>query len=156
MVVEDVTLDPRFAGHPFVVGPPGIRFYAGASLKTPEGLALGTLCILDLVPRRFSDEERSTLEDLAASVVETLELRLAIGERRRAEETSLLASRRVQSILESIADAFFSLDRDWRFTYINDQAERLLGRARGDLARRVSGRSLPRRRCMDFSVISSA
>ena len=49
--------------------------------------------------------------------------------RRRLQE----ANRRTTRILESITDAFFALDRDWRFTYLNDQAERLLSRARADL-----------------------
>lgn len=51
MVVPDTRLDSRFSGNPLVTGGPGLRFYAGALLKTPEGVPLGTLCVLDTQPR---------------------------------------------------------------------------------------------------------
>lgn len=79
MIVPDATLDPRFAQNPDVLGGPGIRFYAGAPLRTAEGAALGTLCIIDRKPRPpLSDEEQLTLSDLAAVVVDEMELRLSL------------------------------------------------------------------------------
>jgi GAF domain-containing protein len=57
-VVPDATADPRFSDNPFVTGPPGVRFYAGAPLKVSEVYNLGTLCILDTVAREFSIEDR--------------------------------------------------------------------------------------------------
>ncbi|MBP7334736.1 sensor domain-containing diguanylate cyclase [Niveispirillum sp.] len=77
MVVEDARLDPRFSDNPLVTGDPGIRFYAGAPLITVDGQALGTVCVIDRVPRSFDDEDRETLTDLAAIVMDELELRLA-------------------------------------------------------------------------------
>src|SRR5690349_20681059 len=53
LVVPDARTDPRFADHPDVRREPGIRFYAGAPLLTAEGVALGTLCVADAVPRRL-------------------------------------------------------------------------------------------------------
>ncbi|MCL1471240.1 ATP-binding protein [Argonema antarcticum] len=77
-VVPDTRKDPRFACIPAALTEPGVRFYAGATLVTQDGFNLGTLCILDTKPHDdFSAEQRSTLADLAAMVVDELELRLA-------------------------------------------------------------------------------
>jgi PAS domain S-box-containing protein len=81
-VVEDLTEDPRFADNPFVVEK-GIRFYAGMPLVTPDGHRLGTLCVLDTEPRSPSEEALARLEDLAAMVVDELELRHEHAERER-------------------------------------------------------------------------
>ena len=67
--VRNARLDPRFRDNPLVVGPPGIRFYAGAPLKAPNGHKLGTLCIIDSVPHQLSDDEKTTLTNLADMVV---------------------------------------------------------------------------------------
>ena len=66
---------PRFSLLPLVSGPPSLRFYAGTPLLTPEGAALGTLCLLDVRPRKFCRKKQDMLKDLAASVVSELELR---------------------------------------------------------------------------------
>ena len=67
--VRDARLDPRFRDNPLVVGPPRIRFYAGAPLKAPNGHRLGTLCIIDKIPRELSDGETTMLQNLADMVV---------------------------------------------------------------------------------------
>ncbi|MCL1468852.1 ATP-binding protein [Argonema galeatum] len=78
LVVPDTRKDSRFACIPAALSEPGVRFYAGATLVTQDGFNLGTMCILDTKPRDdFSDEQRATLADLAAMVVDQLELRLA-------------------------------------------------------------------------------
>ncbi|MEW5859864.1 MAG: GAF domain-containing protein, partial [Cyanobacteriota bacterium] len=78
LVVADTRNDPRFACQPFAISEPGIRFYAGAPLITHDGFNLGTLCLVDSKPRHeLSAEQRATLADLAAMVVDELELRLA-------------------------------------------------------------------------------
>ena len=272
LVVPNAVADPRFAENPLVVGPLHVRFYAGAPLRTPEGETLGTLCLIDTVPRAdLTVGECATLADLAAVAMETFALRLAnhraeeaaaerqraeaalqhsegrlrrmasncpgmiyqfvleadgsyhfpfVGDgcrelfglspqavydrpaaimeaivpeyrvtffgkigrsaqtlepwqgegwvlstdgsarwlqgiarperlpdgrtlwngvlldmtaRKRAEEEAERAANRVRTVLESITDAFFSVDREWRFTYVNDQAERTLARARDTL-----------------------
>ena len=74
-IVPDAAEDPRFAKHPFVVAEPKIRFYAGAPLITPDGHALGTLCVLDKVPRELTHDQRQALRILAHHVVSQLELR---------------------------------------------------------------------------------
>jgi signal transduction histidine kinase len=77
MVVPDAVSDARFADNPGVTGAPGIRFYAGAPLKSPTGFNIGTLCIIDAVPRDFTPEDRALLNDLAAMVNDELALRHA-------------------------------------------------------------------------------
>jgi type IV pilus assembly protein PilB len=67
-VVEDTVLDPRFAQNPMVLDDPHIRFYAGQPVKGPGGHNVGTLCIMDKVPREFSDEDEETLRDLGEMV----------------------------------------------------------------------------------------
>jgi GAF domain-containing protein len=77
LVVEDATEDPRFKDNPIVTGPPHIRFYAGAPLTTPDGIHIGTLCIIDYEARTFDAAQREILEDLADTVVAQFELRSA-------------------------------------------------------------------------------
>lgn len=72
-VVPDLRADERFAANPLVIEAPHCRFYAGVPLMTPDGLALGSLCVMDRVPRLFSDREQSALERLARQVMWHLE-----------------------------------------------------------------------------------
>ena len=65
MVVADARQHPLFADNPLVLGPPNIRFYAGAPLHSPEGLRLGSLCVIHDEPRQLNPEQRRTLRDLA-------------------------------------------------------------------------------------------
>lgn len=78
--VPDTTVDPRFAGNPLVTGAPGLRFYAGALLKTPDGLPLGTVCVLDTVPRTLTPAQVETLHALARQVMAQFELRRMVIE----------------------------------------------------------------------------
>lgn len=77
LVIPDAQADPRFADNPLVVGEPRIRFYAGHPLRSPEGLALGTLCIIDRRPRQLTDAEHDLLTVLARQAEVELHLRQA-------------------------------------------------------------------------------
>lgn len=76
-VISDAPRDPRALSNPLVAGEFGLKFYAGVPLRVAGDHNLGTLCILDFEARELTDEETSTLADLAEMVVGELELRLA-------------------------------------------------------------------------------
>ena len=106
-VVEDAKADARTLANPLVAGALGLRFYAGQPLVTADGYRLGTLCIIDREPRELSVEEAVTLRTLAATVMDSLELRLAAirvvrleEERRHAIEASAEHYRRLAEQLE--------------------------------------------------------
>ncbi len=77
MEVQDASQDPRFMHNPMVVGDPGIRFYAGAPLLSPSGVALGTVCVVDRVARELTPAMEQGLQALARQAGELLALRRA-------------------------------------------------------------------------------
>ena len=79
LIVPDAQNDSRFRDNPQVTSAPFIRFYAGAPLVTSDEFRLGTLCIVDTVPRTFSPSQAADLQDLAAMVVEALEVRRIVA-----------------------------------------------------------------------------
>ncbi len=77
MEVQDASQDPRFMHNPLVVGEPGIRFYAGAPLLSPSGVAMGTVCVIDRVARELTPAMAQGLQALARQAGELLALRRA-------------------------------------------------------------------------------
>jgi anti-sigma regulatory factor (Ser/Thr protein kinase) len=91
-VVPDASKDPRFSANPFVVSDPKIRFYAGAPFTSSDGHPLGTLCVVDVVPRALTPSQEAALLALSRQVQaqfelrkNLIELRAALDERDRAE-----------------------------------------------------------------------
>jgi two-component sensor histidine kinase len=88
MVVPDTTKDSRFSDNPLVTGVPELRFYAGALLESPDGLPLGTLCVLDYRPRTLTPEQERLIGLLAKQVMAQMELRRVLKLEREARAAS--------------------------------------------------------------------
>ena len=86
LLVPDATQDARFACNPLVTGEPHLRFYAGALLKTADGVPIGTLCVLDYQPRTLTALQQKSLRVLARQVMAQLELRREVIERDRGND----------------------------------------------------------------------
>lgn len=128
--VPDARADPRFATNPLVISDPFIRFYAGTPLITTEGHALGTLCVIDRVPRQLNADQREALIVLGHQVLSLLELRL----RHRLLEQSMAAQKESQLIQAQLSvaldhgiDGAALLDREGRYTYMNHAHAEIYG-----------------------------
>ena len=122
MVVPDATRDPRFSGNPLVTGEFGMRFYAGAPLVSPlDGQRIGTLCVIDRVPRpMLTERETRLLRGLAALAMDRMELR-----RREAERRAAVA--RFEHMARAAPGAVICADAQGHVTYWNAAAETLFG-----------------------------
>ena len=98
-VVSNALEDPRFADNPLVAEEPGIRFYAGAPLRTKEGVSLGTLCVIDQKARSLTSSQEQSLSALSRLVMNELEFRLAIERLKSISEDSAAASKGIRSLL---------------------------------------------------------
>ena len=131
--VPDAAEDPRFADNPLVTGAPGIRSYAGAPVRSPEGFALGTICIIDTQPRAVLDDEaRETLVMLSRHVAQLLELR-------RTAKQVAMSEVRLRALVDNASDIILVLSGDGSITYANAAAEQVLG---WDLAESLGSNAL--------------
>ncbi|MDE1163860.1 MAG: ATP-binding protein [Pseudomonas sp.] len=98
LMVEDATLDPRFNANPLVLGAPFIRFYAGAPVLAANGQALGTVCVIDTVPRSLTASQANGLQALARQASALLQLRtLSLAREQQARDLS-------RKVIEALGD----------------------------------------------------
>ena len=110
-VVEDAEADSRFVTNALVTHAPYIRFYAGIPLQAPGGAPIGTLCVIDTVPRRLNPDQMEALRILGAQVQARMELRLkqrTLLKKQRELERSLERNNQLCTSLKATNDLFLS------------------------------------------------
>jgi PAS domain S-box-containing protein len=160
-IIEDALQDKRFAKNPYVISDPHVRFYAAVPLITPDGHALGVLCVIDHTPRTLDDEQHEALHVLARQTMTQLQLRRnsnalvelnrkldrEISERERAERerTELLKreqearagaeanERRYRFLAESIPQQIWTAQPDGSLDYVNQQTVEYFARPEGEI-----------------------
>lgn len=126
LVIPDASRDPEFADSPLVLGDPYIRFYASAPLISHEGAPLGTLCVIDPLPREqgLSDLQREGLQVLARAAMRRLG---ALRQQREAVEQITEHARTMREIANLVPAIIWSADRDGRFDYYNSRWQEATG-----------------------------
>lgn len=156
--VFDARADARFAGNLLVTGEPFFRSYFGVALCTPEGHALGTLCVIDRVPRRLTEAQRASVARLACVVSKLIEGRRADLERAQGLEALVHSESRLRQAMEAAGYGMW----DWRVTsslhaYFSPLWSTLLGFAPGDLGNHVTAwdsRIAPEDRALAHATMS--
>jgi PAS domain S-box-containing protein len=105
-IIPDATTDTRFATNPLVLSEPNVRFYAGVPLTTSEGYKLGTLCVIDKIPRKLTPEQVEALRILGRQVIKQLEIRRNLASLVLANQNSKQPKKTRIQFLKSIAAGF--------------------------------------------------
>ncbi len=121
--INNAAEDETFKHNPFVTGEAGIRFYAGAPLIDPSGHRLGSLCVVDTVPRKLTLEQRDALRTLADEVMSHFVLR----KQKLALEDSLKAHKEFFNLFNSSPEIHLIADKDSNIELINNSVKTILG-----------------------------
>lgn len=119
LVVTDAVADERFCEHPFVVGEPWVRSYAGQVVHDRDGHPVGTLCVVDQQPRSFDGDDLALLADLAAMVESELARTDAVRLLARLEDDE----RTTSSLLDALDEGLVMTRDDGRIVQWNRRAE---------------------------------
>ena len=133
--VPDATLDPRFADNPLVAGDPGIRFYAGAPIRLGDGQPVGTLCVIDRLPRALTHAQREILRCLSVAASHALEGRQAS---RLLRVAALENEDRLRRLYETTPAMLHSIGPDGTILAVSDMWLTKLGYTRQEVVGRPS------------------
>lgn len=143
--VEDARADPRFTDNPLVIGPPHVRFYAGAPLHAGDGALIGTLCVLDTLPRSLSGAELALLRDLADCVEAELQrcaaqrkYHLEVQRSRQSQGQHAAGESLYQATVDALFEGVVCYADDGCVTTCNESACRILGLTQEQLLGRHS------------------
>ena len=125
--VEDASLDARFCDLPAVAGSAGLRFYAGANLRLAGGHVVGTLCVMDVQPRRLSLLQRDILTHLASAVTQVLELRRSVQAELLAATALAERDAWIRSLNEAAPIGIFHTDTSGACSYTNPRWQEIFG-----------------------------
>ena len=132
LVIEDVDEDPDLGGHP-AVEEYGIEAYLGVPLHTSSGHVVGTFCVVAWEPRRWTEEDVTTVKDFAASARTEIELRLELHRREQLEEELRTRTEDFEALVENITDVVTILDADGTIQFESPSVEAVLGYAPHEL-----------------------
>lgn len=128
LMIPDATADERFHNNPLVINSPNVKFYAGVSLKSPEGLPIGTLCVLDVKPNQLTEQQQKALRTLAGQTSKLLELR------RKNIEIKTAAKQNQTELQAKIDERTTELkDKNFRLERANEEIQRMVYVASHDL-----------------------
>lgn len=135
LLVRDASKDERFRGNPLVTGEPHLKSYAGALLKTPTGLPIGTICVLDYKVREFTKPQVELLRFLARQTMTHLELRKTVSDQRALFARAIEAERektRFERVVRQASDFIGLADNKAEVVFLNDAARELVGLSSND------------------------
>ena len=128
-VVPDATRDERFRDNPLVIGEPNVRFYAGTQIRTADGHAIGTLCVMDTAPRQLDPAQEKALEALGRQVTAQLQLRVRT-------RTALEHEARLRLVTDNARVGLVVVSHEHRYVYANQAYAESLGLETTDLVGR--------------------
>lgn len=125
--VRDALTDPRFAANPLVLGDPNIRMYAAAPVRLGNGAVIGTICVIDRLPRLLDDQQREVLQHLAVVVARALEGRRALMSVRQAAQALMETEAKFRALSERAPIGVFHTDAEGNCTYTNRRWQEIYG-----------------------------
>ncbi|TWI53685.1 PAS domain S-box-containing protein/diguanylate cyclase (GGDEF)-like protein [Pseudomonas duriflava] len=138
LIVPDMMKDARFMQNPYVLGPPHIRFYAGAPVESLEGHALGALCVIDTQPRQFSSRQARILKSLAGMVSREIQMREATTLSRRqllrSSEQIAASEARFRTMFKRASVGIALVSPEGRWFNVNDSLCAIVGYSQEEMA----------------------